>query len=298
MTEVTVRDARREDAPALAAVWAAAVPYLVRSSRRAEAELSAGPAAGVRRWAGLADGEVVGTATARGEGEERTRVNVEVQPSHRRLGVGSALLTAAVAGAGPGLELWSVATDDVAGTAFAERHGFEPMGRHRVSMLRTGEVTPPGEPPAPLTAVTADRLPDLRALLETYNLTAPDDPSGLSHTHTFEEFRAEWWESADNDPGLGWCLLEDDVVAAFSLVNVDHVRGRAWSSMTGTHPSYRGRGLGAWVKRRTLAGLAGAGVAEAWTANDSTNGPMLAVNEALGYRVAATMRSVRRPVSG
>lgn len=275
------------------------MPFLVRSSRRAAADLAKDHDAGVRRWVGLADGEVVGTATLRHEGDH-TRVNVEVHPAHRRLGVGTALLEAALTQEGPASELWSVATDDADSTGFAERRGFEPMGRHRVSVLRTREVAPPGEPPPDLTAVTADRLPDVGALLDTYNRAAPDDPSGLSQTHTREEFHADWWDSPDNAPELAWCLLAGDVVAAFSTVSVDRERGRAWSSMTGTHPSYRGRGLAAWVKRRTLAGLVGAGVTEAWTANAADNAPMLAVNEALGYRVAGGMRTLRRPgaVSG
>ncbi len=65
--------------------------------------------------------------------------------------------------------------------------------------------------------------------------------------------------------------------------------------MTATHPDYRGRGLARWVKQRALNEVAAAGVTEALTANDATNVPMLAVNEALGYRPRArTIRVERR----
>jgi GNAT superfamily N-acetyltransferase len=65
--------------------------------------------------------------------------------------------------------------------------------------------------------------------------------------------------------------------------------------MTATHPAYRGRGLAGWVKRRTLNALAEVGVAQAWTAYDSGNAPMLAVNAALGYQPATTsLRLTRR----
>jgi hypothetical protein len=49
------------------------------------------------------------------------------------------------------------------------------------------------------------------------------------------------------------------------------------------------------VKQRALNEVAAAGVTEALTANDATNVPMLAVNEALGYRPRArTIRVERR----
>jgi hypothetical protein len=61
--------------------------------------------------------------------------------------------------------------------------------------------------------------------------------------------------------------------------------------MTATRRDRRGRGLATWVKRRTLAAAAGAGITEACTANDAANAPMIAVNDALGYR--PTARSIR-----
>jgi GNAT superfamily N-acetyltransferase len=81
---------------------------------------------------------------------------------------------------------------------------------------------------------------------------------------------------------------------SFTSLQVDQARGRAWSAMTGTHPDHRGRGLAGWVKRRSVNALAAAGVGEAWTANDATNAPMIAVNESLGYRLAGRTIRVRR----
>ena len=52
--------------------------------------------------------------------------------------------------------------------------------------------------------------------------------------------------------------------------------------MTATRPAYRGRGLARWVKQRMLNAVAAAGVTSATTANDATNAPMIAVNDALG----------------
>ena len=65
--------------------------------------------------------------------------------------------------------------------------------------------------------------------------------------------------------------------------------------MTATRPAYRGRGLARWVKQRMQNAVAAAGVTSATTANDTTNAPMIAVNDALGYRpVTRSIRVQRR----
>ena len=77
---------------------------------------------------------------------------------------------------------------------------------------------------------------------------------------------------------------EQPVLVAFTAVQVDRPRARSWSAMTATRPAYRGRGLARWVKQRMQNAVAAAGVTSATTANDTTNAPMIAVNDALGYR--------------
>ena len=88
------------------------------------------------------------------------------------------------------------------------------------------------------------------------------------------------------------------LLASFTSVQVDRQRGRSWSSMTATHPSYRGRGLATWVKQRMLNSLVDAAITEAWTGNDSTNKPMLRVNENIGYEPTATSIRLARRVPG
>jgi len=58
--------------------------------------------------------------------------------------------------------------------------------------------------------------------------------------------------------------------------------------MTGTIPAHRGRGLAKLVKSVALRRAAQAGVSGAFTSNDDENGPMLAVNNWLGYRRVQT----------
>jgi GNAT superfamily N-acetyltransferase len=301
MSEVSVRDAAPADAPAIARVWAAAVPYLVRSDARAAADLRQDAVLGRRRWVGLLDGDVVGTATSRPVAEDEYFLTVEVHPSGGSRGIGSTLLHEALGAMPDVLHVTSVCNGDPVSLAFAVRNNFVPVGENRVARVLPREVPPVGAVPPGLAASTLAVLPDLSSLLQTHNAAAADDPSGLSREYTPEAFQADWWSSPDNAPDLSWALVEDGrqpVVAAFTSCQVDRARGRAWSAMTATSAAHRGQGLARWVKQRSLNALAEAGVTEAWTANDATNAPMLAVNAALGYvEQARSVRVSRRRVN-
>lgn len=294
-----MRDAQPDDAAGIAQVWAAAMPHLVRSAARAAADLRQDEALARRRWVALLDGTVVGTGTARRVDDDSVFLTVEVLPERGSRGVGTALLAAAVSASPGATVLTSVCRDDPIALAFSVRNGFLPDGENRVARVDPASVGPAGPAPEGLTATTLDRLPDLDVLVAAHNAAAVDDPSGLSRTYTRTTFLADWWNSPDNAPELSWALLDpagpSPVVASFTSVQVDRPRGRAWSAMTATHPAYRGRGLAGWVKRRSLNALAAAGVGEAWAANDATNAPMIAVNDALGYRpVGRSIRVQRR----
>jgi GNAT superfamily N-acetyltransferase len=301
VAEVTVRDAHRGDAPAIGEIWSAAVPYLVRTAARAAADMREDKTLRRRRWVGLVDGVVAGTATAQQLGEHEAFVTVEVHPDHGSRGLGTALLTDAAAAFPDIDQMRSVSNGDPISLAFAVRNGFLPEGEHRISFVDPAAVAEAGPPPTGLRAVTLEALPDLRMLLETYNLATSDDPSGLSRRYTMYQLRSEWWDNPDNAPSLSFGLIDDDaprpVLAAFTSVQVDRERGRSWSTMTATHPTYRRRGLARWVKRRMLKALDENGVTEAWTGNDSTNAAMLAVNEQLGYVAAATSIRLARRLS-
>jgi RimJ/RimL family protein N-acetyltransferase len=78
-------------------------------------------------------------------------------------------------------------------------------------------------------------------------------------------------------------------------VDLERGLGRAWSTATVTHPSFRRRGLATWVKRRMLNALAQIGVDAAWTVHDPGNPAMVAVDRAVGYQpVTRAIRVARR----
>jgi GNAT superfamily N-acetyltransferase len=298
MPEVTVRDARTEDAPAISEVWAAAQPLLVRSAARAEADLRHDTVVDLHRWVAVLEGRVVGTSYARPLDDGTVMVAVEVHPDRGSRGVGTALLGAALTAFPDANELTALCSDDPISLAFAVRNNFVPVGEHRIAGVDPRTVPPAGPVPAGLREVRLDEV-DPELVRASHNASAADDPSGLSRVYDRETFLVDWWDSPDNAPDLGRGLLdgagEEPVLAAFTSVQVDRPRGRAWSSMTATRPSYRGRGLARWLKQRMLNALAEAGITSATTGNDVTNAPMIAVNDALGYLpVGRTIRVERR----
>ena len=301
MPVVTVRDAQVGDAEAIAEVWASAVPYLVRSPARAAADLRNDATLHRRRWVGLVGDRVAGTAAVRAvdgaAGAHEALLRVEVRPDLGSRGVGTALLRTAASAFPDATVLRATSTDDPISMAFAVRNGFLPEGEQQIAAVDTHVVGPAGPAPQGLRGTTLDALPDLGMLLDAYRQVAGDDPSGVGSS--LEDLRLAWWESPDNAPELSWGLVADEdagpVLVAFSTVSVERRRRRSWSTMTATLPAYRGRGLASWVKRRTLNALRSAGLTGAWTAEDSTNAAMLAVNRRLGYEpVATSIRVARR----
>src|SRR3954454_24643259 len=295
MPEVTVREARPVGAAAIGAVWASAFPYLVRSEARVAADMREDATLGRRRWVGLVDGEVAGTATSRQVAEDEAFLAVEVHSDLGSRGVGSALMRTVQSAVAEVPLLTAVSRSDPISLAFGIRHGFLPTGEHRIARVDPSTVPTAGAAPEGLDAVPLDAV-DLAALLDTHNAAADDDPSGLTHRYTLETFLADWWNSPDNAPDLSWALVDPRTgqVVGFTSVQVDRRRAQAWTSMTATRPEHRGRGVATWLKTRSLNSLAAAGVRVAWTGNDSTNEAMIAINDRLGYQPSETSVRVQR----
>lgn len=297
-----MRDAERADAPAIAAIGSAAVPYLVCSAAAVAADMIDDQALGRRRWVALLDDVVRGTSVGRyvegRHGGREVDLAVQVDPHHGSRGVGTALLHAVTSAFGEGTWLRAQSRDDPISMAFAMRNGFLPEGERPIGLVDPSSVPDAGDPPHGLRAVTLDALPDLRMLLETNNAAAGDDPTGVVRHLTMYQLRAEWWDRQDFAPELSFGVLADGprgpALAAYTSVEVDREHGRAWSTATATHPSYRRRGLASWVKRRMLNAVGQAGVDAAWTVHDPVNPAMAALDEALGYRPVTRAISVAR----
>jgi len=127
----------------------------------------------------------------------------------------------------------------------------------------------------PRTAYTADTIASL------------DEPSDSPlDSVDYDQWLEEVWNSPSVDRSLSVGAMAGEEMAAFTVVET--AGDRMWSGMTGTIPAYRGTGLAKLVKSVALRRAAAAGITSAYTSNDDENGPMLAVNNWLGYRRVQT----------
>ncbi len=97
----------------------------------------------------------------------------------------------------------------------------------------------------------------------------------------------EWLKSTWRRPTLtldgSFAAIEDGRLVCMTMLAANVERGRAFTDFTATLREYRRRGLADTVKRASLRWAAENGIRAAWTTNDETNAPMLAVNRRLGY---------------
>lgn len=135
---------------------------------------------------------------------------------------------------------------------------------------------------------TLDRWTDperFRKLHELNELMRQDVP----HTspilaQTLDDFISRV-EAPSTPPARWWVALDGDEPVAMSHLAYPPVRGPVWTAFTGSHPSYRGRGIARAVKLQSLAQAVELGIEEVRTDNDSENAPMLHINETLGYEL-------------
>jgi GNAT superfamily N-acetyltransferase len=290
-----IRPATPDDAPAVVALRTTVYPYLVRgveSTRRMIAEPPPG-----EHWVAFvaeADGRLVGWASAyqnittseAGFGEIAL---LHVHPDHRRRGAGGALLTAATQHLTQ-LGVRHVRTWVLAQSLdFARKHGFEPSRQLHYLALEL-RLAPPA-PPAP-DGIHLMALSDLDAqqLYAAHIAASADEPGDVpSDAISYDTWRYEVWENLGLDKAASVAAVDGQTVVAFTLVKRD---GQTmWSDMTATLPQHRGRGLARLAKSAALQRAAARGVTVAYTSNDESNAPMLAINRHLGYRPIAAQWS-------
>lgn len=289
-----LRYATAPSAEGWARVARSACPYLVYSAAAVRHDMQHRSA--LARFVVVEDGEVLGTMRVRQATAGRLSVAVAVHAEHRGRGVGGVLFDRVrrlAEQVEPDAVLTGIVNGDERSRAVARHWGFELERQHSISSVDPRGVPPAGPAPPGLDVVPLEHV-GVRPVWECHEAAVPGDPSGLTRSMSLAEYDATQWRDPDHRPDLGRAVLEERRVVAFSSVDVDVER--AWSSMTGTRPEHRGRGLALLAKQHTLNALAGAGVTVAWTGNDAANAPMLAVNTRLGYRrSASTWGAVRRP---
>src|SRR3954469_7605948 len=299
MLRIMVRQGRSEDFGSanelLNLVW----PHRVGSERGLRHAADAAPPDAHRRyWAAEHDGKLVGWATAAIEHQSLERpgfLEVSVSPESRNAGLGTDLLKrceAHLAGLGVATVL-SFTTSEEASQRLATAHDFRHTNTTRISGVDPRTIEPRSAPPGvdlrPLASLKPRKVYELdaEAMRDVPGEVAMDDVS-------FEQWLEDYWRHPDTDLDASVAAVIDGRPVAFSHLAVAP-GGRAVTHMTGTLRAYRGRGLALLAKRATLVNAANCGVELVSTENDETNGPMLRVNENLGYRPIGSTLTWSRP---
>ncbi|MER6525007.1 GNAT family N-acetyltransferase [Streptomyces sp. NPDC001508] len=304
---VLVRDLRpdaRADLDGFVRVRHRALPFMLFTPESVAHEIAhAHPDAHLRRLVAEEDGEIIGTAQVGiahdspepGQGY----VNVYVDPERTRRGAGGLLVRTAeehLAARGA-RRLLTWVPDGPGNLAFAERHGYR-AGRsaHFLRLDLAHATLPPLQDPPPGVELRkgSDFADDPRPLFRLDAETMADEPSDLDTEFTdYGAWLDETWRHPLFSPELTSVALVDGRPAAFSAARTDGGH-RYGTVMTGTARAFRGRGLAKLAKNDSLHRARAAGFTEAFTGNDTGNGPMLAINTWFGYQVCATeVRHVR-----
>jgi GNAT superfamily N-acetyltransferase len=245
-------------------------------------------------------------------------VDVAVHPAHRRRGVGTALLAEGVrlAGAHGRTELIAEVDEpgpDTPGRAFALRHGwacdlFEtrrdlrlPLDEQRLTALEAdARAASAGYELVTWRDRTPDDLLDDRALLERRMTTdAPHGDLPVEEEHWDGE-RIREYEAAHVARGrtvLSAGAVHEGRLVAFTDLQVPLAQPeRAHQGGTLVLREHRGHRLGALVKAAVLREVVTTmpEVRRISTYNSDSNLPMVAVNEALGFRPAGHLSSWSR----
>ncbi|OIJ64152.1 GNAT family N-acetyltransferase [Streptomyces mangrovisoli] len=305
---VIVRDLRstdRSEVEGFARVRHLALPYILWTADAVLHRLARShPDARFRSLVAEEDGEVIGTAQVQLANDSpdpgQGMLNIYVHPERTRRGAGALLVRAAEEHlrAHGATRLFSWVLDAPGNRAFAERHGYA-AGRsaHFLRLDLAGGTLPPRSSPPPGVELrsAADLADGPRLLFALDAETMQDEPSDVATEFTdYENWVEESWKHPLLDRELTTVAFVEGRPAAFSMAYTDASTGRYATAMTGTARAFRGRGLAKLAKNDSLHRARAAGLTEAYTGNDTGNGPMLAINKWFGYEICATeVRYVR-----
>ncbi|CAM5491826.1 GNAT superfamily N-acetyltransferase OS=Streptomyces albaduncus OX=68172 GN=FHS32_006384 PE=4 SV=1 [Streptomyces griseoloalbus] len=252
------------------------------------------------------DGEVIGTAqvhlTHESAAPGQGNLNDYVHPRHTRRGAGTLLVRAGeehlAAHGATRLQAWVL--DEPGNRAFAELHGYRASrSAHFLRLDLAHRELPPLQDPPPGVELRpgSSYADDPRPLFELDAETTADEPSDVDTEFTdYEAWLRETWQHPLFDAELTTVAVVGGRPAAFTAARTDGSTRYA-TGMTGTARAHRGRGLAKLVKNDSLHRARAAGYTEAFTGNDTGNGPMIAINTWFGYELCGTeVRHVRELV--
>jgi len=111
-----------------------------------------------------------------------------------------------------------------------------------------------------------------------------DVPTTVPHVPMDMDDWMKWFASPALRPDRIWLAREEDDIVGISMLAYPPVRGVVSTDWTGTARKVRGRGVARALKCETLMQAIALGIDRVRTDNDSTNTPILHLNETMGYR--------------
>ena len=124
-----------------------------------------------------------------------------------------------------------------------------------------------------------------------------DVPSTVPHVEgTFDDFM-KWMRSPGLHEDRIWIARDGGEVLGVSILSYPRERGVVQTDWTGMARSARGKGIARALKCETVMQAIALGVDKVRTDNDSTNSPILHLNEQMGYRRRPDMIQLMRAAS-
>ena len=111
-----------------------------------------------------------------------------------------------------------------------------------------------------------------------------DVPTTVPHVQLEMDEFMKWFASPALRPDRIWIARDGDEIVGISMLAYPPVRGFVATDWTGMGRKARGRGIARALKCETLMQAIGLGVDRVRTDNDSTNAPILHINETMGYK--------------
>jgi GNAT superfamily N-acetyltransferase len=233
-------------------------------------------------------------------------LRVEVDPEWRGRGLGGTLfnrLWASVTTWNAELVRSNTSAAAPRGAAFLERRGFREWRRRWESVLTVSEADTSAVDAGAARALAAgveidtfaaalprrgERLP--HDLYELEMLANRDEPAveASGEILSLTQFVATELDIPNALPEAHFLAFDGPRLVGVSRLAQDPRHADVLhQAFTGVHPDYRGRGIAQALKVHTIAYARTHGARQIRTTNDSTNAPMIHINDAIGFRRAA-----------
>jgi len=124
----------------------------------------------------------------------------------------------------------------------------------------------------------------MRRFWELSETTTADMPSTVPYVPApFDAFVQGWMGRPGFREDRLWIALDGDRMLGYSVLAYPPTRGLVWNNGTAVIREARGRGIARALKLESMVQAIDFGTARIRTGNDSTNAPILHLNEVLGF---------------